>query len=186
MPKNKIILWFGLWVAVMLIIVVLTQPKVRPLKIDTISFGTTESAELYFKNVRAFYYATSEEGGGIMDVYRMNTLFEDSIGNFLPFAFYNNWRSNEAFVRIDTNYILKKNYSYVILDSAGVKRDSLAFPAMYNESQFEFARTIYQGLNRKYRIALVSGKNEPHWLTESNIKATKMTLKDYFRLVGKL
>ncbi len=169
----------------MVILVVVTQPDERPEKIDIVGFDTTESAELYFKNMRSFYYSKSEEGGGIFEVYRYKAIFEDDMPT-VHFAIYNNWRTNEAFIRIDTAAFENGTVEALRIDSAEMVRRSIILPDFQNESQYAFARDIYKILERKERLGILYKDNTEVWLTESQVKSLKQCLKDYFRLVGKL
>ena len=180
----KLLKWFIVWAFVMVVIVVLTLPDERPDKIDSPGFETTESAALYFKNVRSFYYRNNPEAEGILDVYRLKSIFSDSLPS-LPFALYNNWRTNETFIRLDTAFINVRSFSAVIADSSGIKADTIALPQMTNESQYIFARDIYKALSDKEKLGLTNGK-DIIWLSESMNLSIKRTLTDYFRLLGKI
>lgn len=171
------------WALAMVVIVVFTLPDERPDKIDTVSFETTESAELYFKNVRSFYYVNNSEAGGILDVYRLESIFKDSLVS-LPFALYNNWRANETFIRLDTAFINQREFTAILADSSGVKTDTIHFPEMSNESQYAFACDVYKALSENEKLGLVK-ENEIIWLSESMSLSIKRTLTDYFTLLGK-
>lgn len=168
----------------MVILALITLPDQRPDKLSEVSFQTTESAELYFKNVRAFYYLTREEAEGILYVYRLKSIFEDSLPT-LPFALYNNWRTNETFIRLDTGYLDLKSVEALILDSASTKSDTLFFPDPSNESQYIFARDVFRAIKEKERLGLMS-RNEVAWITESQTSSIKRTLSDYFKLLDKI
>jgi len=172
-----------IWALAMVVIVVFTLPDERPDKIDTISFETTESAELYFKNVRSFYYVNNSEAEGIFDVYRLESIFKDSLVS-LPFALYNNWRANETFIRLDTASINLREFTAILADSSGVKTDTIHFPEMPNESQYVFARDVYKALSENEKLGLVK-ENDISWLSESMSLSIKRTLTDYFTLLGK-
>ena len=184
MNNAKLLKWFIVWAAAMVVVVVLTLPDNRPDKIDSLGFETTESSELYFKNVRSFYYKNSPEADGILDVYRLESLFSDTALS-LPFAMYNNWRVNETFIRLDTAYLNVRKFSAVVSDSSGIKTDTIAFPKMTNESQYVFARDIYKALRDKEKLGLANG-NDVIWLSESMNLSVKRTLTDYFRILGKI
>ncbi len=183
--NTKLFKWFAVWLIGMIILIALTQPDVRPEKIDTIGFTTTESAELYFKNVRSFYYTTSEEGEGIFEVYRYAPMFEDDEPT-VHFAIYNNWRANEAFIRIDTAFFDSRRVKTIRLDSASAVMRDLNLPAAQNDSQYAFARDLYKGLRHKERVGILYRDGGERWLTESQEKSLKQCLTDYFKLVGKL
>ncbi len=185
MRKNKLIFWFIGWFIVMLIIGYLTQPEVYPSKLDIISFETTESAELYFKNVRAFYYEMSPEGEGVFEAYRLYASLDEKVDASLVFVIYNNWRHNLAFIRIDTNMLPTKRIDHVVSLSPEGAIDTLFLPEPINESQYNFAKEVYQATQRRNRIALIS-QNDSLWISESATGNLRKTLRDYFKLVGKL
>lgn len=168
----------------MIVLILVTLPAERPDKIDSIAFATTESAELYFKNIRSFYYQNNPEAEGVLDVYRLESIFSDSLPS-LPFAMYNNWRTNETFIRLDTAFINTREVLAVIADSSGVKTDTIQFPGMTNESQYLFARDIYKALDESEKLGLAK-ESEVIWLPASMNVSIKRTLTDYFRLLGKL
>lgn len=184
MKNTQLIKWFIAWAIAMILLVILSLPDERPAKIDTIGYGTTESAELYFKNVRSFYYRHKTEATGIFDVYRLENIFLDSVPT-LPFAIYNNWRTNETFIRLDTAFLNAKAYQGVVVDSAGIQLDTIRFPEMTNESQYLFARDVYKVLVKQQKIGLAQ-RDEIIWFSESMNRSIKRTLTDYFTLLGKL
>lgn len=186
MPVNnaKLGKWFFIWLAIMIVTVFLTLPDKRPEKIDLVGFTTTESSELYFKNVRSFYYQTADEGEGIFEVYRLESLFSTP-GHKLPFALYNNWRSNEAFVRLDTAFIKVADYDFIVIDSSNVRMDTLLFPEMTNESQYLFAKEVYKNLDSGRKVGFYRS-DSTYWMLESTANSVKRTLTDYFRLLDKI
>jgi len=185
MRKNKLIFWFIGWFIVMLLIGYLTQPDVYPSKLDIISFETSESAELYFKNVRAFYYEMSTEGEGVFDAYRLSASLDEKVDASLVFVIYNNWRHNLAFIRIDTNKLDNKRIDHLVSLSAEGKIDTLLLPEPLNESQYTFAKDVYLAAQSKNRIALIT-QNDSLWISESDAVNLRKTLRDYFKLIDKL
>lgn len=168
----------------MAILAILTLPDERPDKLEQASFDTTESAELYFKNVRSFYYYSKEEAEGVLYVYRLKSIFSDTVPT-LPFALYNNWRTNETFIRLDSAYFHGKRFDAVIADSAGVVTDTIPFPKAYNESQYLFARDVFRAIEANRRLTVLFEENKS-LVTESQVTSIKTTLKDYFKLLDKI
>lgn len=183
--NNKIKIWFAVWLAATVILIAVTQPDSRPDKLDHVGFSTTESAELYFKNVRAYHYFYAREGGDIFDVYRLKALFSGGDPPVLPFTVYNNWRVNEAFVRLDTAY-LDARFTAAVIDSAGSGARAVSFPEMYNESQYLFAVEVYRALRDEKELGLFSPSKDTLWIRGEQRKALKRTLTDYFKLTGSL
>lgn len=184
MPRLSLPQWFVVWLVAVLVLIVVFQPAERPSKIDVVSFETTESAELYFRNQREFYYRTTEEGEGAFAVYRLNTVFEDSSAS-LPFAIYHMRRANRAFVRLDTARIDLRRYRSVSIDCGDEPAENVAMPGPYNEEQYRFAATLYQRLDEGCSVTLI-GANDRVELDPSQLKSVKRVLRDYFRLIGKI
>ncbi len=169
----------------MIIFIILSQPDSRPSKFDEISFNTTESAELYFKNVRSFYYNLDAEGEGTLNAYRLSALYEDTLTLGVRFIIYDHWRQNLAFIRVDTNYYNLSQTPYLLSASAKGNLDSISIPNQYNESQYMFARDIFFAARQRNRIGFPN-KTDTLWLAESDLANIKKTLRDYFKLVGKI
>jgi hypothetical protein len=184
MPKLSLTQWFALWMLAMLILIVVTQPTSRPDRLDDIEFQTTEGAEIYFRNVRAYHYLQKEEASGILDVYRLKALYSDSAYAVLPFAIYNNWRANEAFVRLDTAY-LDKQWSAVLRDSLSYSH-IISLPEMDNESQYLFAVEVYRSIRDEFPLAMISANGDTLRLEGEARKLAGRVLADYFKLVGRL
>lgn len=179
------IIWFSAWLALMILIVFLTQPDSRPSKFDEVSFDTTESAEIYFRNVRSLYYRFREEGGGAFDAYRFSALYEDTLAFGVRFVIYNSWRQNMAFIRLDTNYTKFLEHDFLVSASANGSIDSIPTPDEYNESQYEFAKNIFLAARSKNRIGFPK-KGDTLWVSESEMASIRKTLRDYFKLIGKI
>jgi hypothetical protein len=186
MQKLSLKQWFALWICAMVMLIVLTQPDERADKINTISFDTTESAQRYFTNVRSFYYHLTDEGQGMLQVYRLKTLFQNTSQTFIPFAIYDNWRTNEAMIRIDTARLDTQMWTSLKAVSPKGDVSEITFPDSWNESQYEFARVVYLALKSECSFSLVkaSGIEEP--LSPAAMRDAKRTLTDYFHLTGKI
>lgn len=185
MGKNKLIIWFSAWLAFMILLVLITQPDSRPSKFDEVSFQTTESAEIYFRNVRSLYYNFREEGGGTFDAYRLSALYEDTLAFGIRFVIYNSWRQNMAFIRVDTNYTKFLESDYLVSASANGDIDTIPAPDEYNESQYEFAKNIFLAARSKNRIGFPQ-KADTLWVSDSDMVSIRKTLRDYFKLIGKI
>lgn len=184
MFNSKLAKWFLVWLLLMVIIIIAFQPESRPEKIDFVSFNTNEADELYFKNIRLFYYSTREEGHGAFDVHRLNSLMntDDLV---LPFAIYHSWRVNEAFIRLDTAFTSDYSGAILLKDSAGVRIAVSDLPQADNVSQYQFAKTTFKILREKSKLG-IEHDGRDLWLNESASKSVRQCLKDYFKLTGKL
>jgi hypothetical protein len=184
MFNSKLAKWFLAWVALMVLVIIVFQPESRPEKIDHVSFNTNEADELYFKNVRLFYYSTNEEGAGAFEVHRLNSL-KEAEDMILPFAIYHSWRANEAFIRLDTAFSNLYAGAVLLKDSAGVQLVISELPEPDNVSQYHFAKTAYKALREKSKLG-IQHQGKDIWLTETGSRSVRQCLKDYFKLTGKL
>ncbi len=186
MQKLSLVQWFALWLFAMVILIIFTQPEDRIIKINTLSYGTTESAQLYFSNVRSFYYAQVPEGEGMFDVYRLKSLYQNAPHTFIPFAIYDNWRLNEAYIRIDTTFLDTRKWNAVKAESPDGEIRTIEFPEPLNESQYEFARDLYYALKSETTFSIISDAGVEFPISPAAMRASQRTLTDYFRLTGKL
>ncbi len=184
MFNSKLTKWFFVWVAVMMIAIIALQPESRPEKIDTLSFDTNEADELYFRNVRLFYYSTKDEGAGVFEVHRLKSI-ENAEELILPFAIYHSWRANEAFIRLDTAFTAAYSGAVLVKDSSGVQVSISELPGPDNVSHYNFAKTVFKALREKSKLGL-QYQGADIWLTETGTKSVRQCLNDYFKLIGKL
>lgn len=188
MRKNRILTLFFFWLLAMIFLIILTLPDERPDKFDSISFNTTQSSKLFFRNVRSYYYQSREEAGGTMEAFRLNSRNKDTLYPSLNFTIYMVWDANLAFIRLDTHNTVYRHYSSLLLEDPNVGSvDTLALPQADNDSQYLFAKTVYKALDSEMKLFLKSPNKEkvisPHDKDGSSIKTI---LYDYFRLIGKL
>lgn len=186
MHKVKLAHWFFIWLAGMFALVWLTQPDERPDKLEEISFSTTSPSELYFKNVRSFYYRLTEESEGILNAYRLKSLYDSDEEILLPFVIYHNWRTKEAYIRLDTNYLMAQESAAHLLIDHAQSADSIRFPDFTHDSQFSFARAVYRAIRDEKDILISGSDNRMVALSGQNRISAKRILTDYFKLIEKL
>ncbi len=184
MKRLSLTHYFAGWLLLMLLIVLLTLPDERPDPLDHIGFDTTRSSEMYFHNLRSYHYRQSEEAGDIFEVYRLKSLHDNEEVALLPLAIYKNWRSHEAFIRLDTAQKYPSWHAVVAenADSAFV----IDRPDWSNESQFHFARALHRSMEGDARMALLPEPGDTLWLSQDERSALRVVLRDYFKLVNKL
>lgn len=177
---------FILWLLAMLLLIVFTLPNERPDKLDNPQFGISESAQLYFNNVRSYYYNGAEEGDGMFRVYRIKSAGGSDALCGLSFSIYENWRSNEAFIRVDSTRFPTGNWSAIIFEKPDETKSIIPAPEVYNESQLLFARDLYRQLCREYTNVHMLHAKDTCTLSAETVKAWRRTLSDYFKLTGAL
>lgn len=187
--RGKLWLAFSAWFLIMVVIVIFTLPDSRLSKLERISFATPSSAQLFFKNVRSFYYNKNEEGGGVFDAYRLNSLLEEPQQSKIHFVIYQNWRQHKAFIRVDTALTTIENQPITWTVESDSNSDTLNWPSGKNEEQFSFAAAIYRVLSEsEATLFVLSPEGDKVTLFEDQQARTRtrLILRDYFRLTNRL
>jgi hypothetical protein len=183
---NKLMRWFALWMGAMLLFVLLTQPAERPDKLADASFTTSESAQMYFTNVRSYYYLSTEEGNGRFRVHRYKPMTEQTDSCFIPLVIYDHWRANEAFIRWDTTLLRPSGVLEIRCECRDEAPVTLLPPDGTTESEYYFARDLYRTALPDCRVALVSSGGMLCEVAGTSLRNTRRVLTDYFKLLGKL
>ncbi len=183
MHKLKLIHWFFVWLGAMILLVILTQPDHRPDKLDKEGYGTTRSSVMYFQNIRSFYYLKSEEAGGLLDAYRLKSLYETPEEAGIPFVIYHNPQSKEAFIRVDTAFVFDR-FTILQIDMDTMKMN-VPFPGADQESQYVFGKLVYRVLRDDGALFLRDESGNQIAISGQTKIQIKMTLTDYFKLIDK-
>ena len=179
--RNPLVKWFVIWILGMSTLIVFWYflgPKGRPISMQEVDCSTTQSSELYFKNIRSYFYQLEEHPESGFKIYRLKSSLETE--SHLPLMIVHNWRMNEAFVLIDQEkgielplQLIEQNGETVSLNNGST------------DANYRFAAILYHIIDEEADFQLLSGKLEIQ-LSESEKKKLKRTLYDYFKLVGKL
>lgn len=150
---------------------------------------TTAPSRLYFKNVRASDYASTEEDASRADIYRFRDFPDTAAAPMLLPVIVDNWLEDEAYVRFAT-IPYPQGYArplQLIGQTAG-QPDTLTLNATDPAAQLAFAERLYRMLKRNGRISIVT--TDPNsrslGLDESGQQWTLTVLEDYLRLVERL
>lgn len=185
--QSKLKKWFFYWGIAMLAIVIcfaIFQPA-KKIDLQAVDFTTTQSSELYFKNMRSYFYDKTDHDAANFKIYRIGSREIDSTKNKLSFMLLSNWLQSECYVMAESGLVdfkeenIQLNYKHP--DSSG----TLLLSDHDNYSHYVFAAKLYEQLDKNAALYLKHSKN---WIefTESEKKSLKKTLSDYFKLVGKL
>lgn len=181
--KNPLMRWFLFWLGLTLIALLLFGifgPKGRSISIEEVSFQTNQSSELYFKNMRSYFYDMEEHKESDYLMYRLGSRALDS--NKLSFVILRNWKMSEAYILLESDIIEKENEEFLIETSSG---DTIRLKGPDSESQYIFAAQLYSELSKGLSATIIQNEQRLDF-TESELKSLKTSLKDYFKLVGKL
>ena len=150
------------------------------INLNEINFKTTESSEIYFRNLRAYFYDKEERQDANYLLYRINSREIDSTKNKLNFVLVNNWLIDESYIIAEG--LNKEGLISCKADNADVK---IQLAAADNEANYIFAAQLFETLSKKIPIYLINGTDTIAF-TQAEQVSLKTTLKDYFKLVGKV
>lgn len=181
--KNPLVRWFFIWIGAMVFFMFIYGvfgPKGRRISLTEINFKTTQSSELYFKNLRSYFYSKEEHPESGFLIYRLESTSSDS--NKLGFDLIHNWRMQEAYI-LATSAVLNLEMDQLVLLSN--TKDTILLEARDAESEYSFAAKCYAQLTMEKELSILNGESKVP-LTEREKKSLQKTLVDYFRLVGKI
>ena len=172
----------------MVLILAFTMPSMRPIDLEEVKFHTTESSELYFKNIRTYFYEIWDDPKSGFVHYRIKSRNQSSDQPSVNFVILNNWRFDEAYVFAEGNEALETLEGLTL--SIVTKSDSSAFHfnQFTNYEHWLLAGSVYMALNNQETRFWLSSDREvvEIYRGEDERKSLQKTLNDYFKLVGKI
>ncbi len=194
MKNKKVTLkkFFIAWFAVMLVLVIIYFPEDRGIVISEPDFHVTESQEIYFKNIRQSHYVkqTDEQAG--FDLYTIRSAEKDSSVSTFTFTIVNNWRADEAFIRMmPMPALFEQDPEKMILlcsEYGSDQKDTLHLLGRSSYDHYLFAAQLYMKIIDDYTFEVVNevGETMPVLARGEHRLSVKKTLKDYFKLTGKI
>ena len=154
-----------------------------------IDFSTSDASELFFNNVRQIFYDLEEQESTNLKIYRIKTRTKDEDHPAINLALVNNWRFDEAYLLIEPVGVLnKKNEIEIQWHSANSdKSGSYTFKIRGSNKQdhVKFAGHIYESLRQKHQLHYQHrGESLPILHTEREREAFRVSIEDYYRLIG--
>lgn len=182
--KNKLAKWFALWALIMIVGLTLFAvfgPQGKKIDLKEIGFDTSQSTELYFKNVRAYFYDREIDSASSFNIYRINSRNRDGVSD-IQIGLLHNWRMSQCYVLLESEkYDLNGEEVFLVKSDSTI---SLSLPSN-SELHYRFAATLFESLSAEQEFELRVG-DKPLELSESQKTSLKQSLKDYFKLVGKI
>ncbi len=183
--KKYFLYWLGGMLGVVVLFIVFGT-KVKKIDLKSINFYSTESAELYFKNIRSFSYEREENEEARFILYRIKTREKDTLVPTINFMLVSNWLQDENYIIAEPwpNELLNLGIMWQSKDSSGV----IELNNKDVESNYIFAATFYEQLAAESKFYYLNddGVKQELIFSEDQRKSLNKTLKDYFKLVGKI
>ena len=168
----------------MLFLLECTNPKDSHIDSERPQFSTTESAELYFKNVRQYYYDMEELNG--KNLLRLSKSQPKVLYPNITLQITMDWRTDQAFLTLDENEFFPKNGVTEVYtsDSTGVK-EFIQFKQRDRNEAFATIARLYKSILNDHKLYVtLDGERYPLLHIKQDREAFRVTAYDYYRLVG--
>lgn len=179
---------FFFWMLGMLVLISLFAafgPEGKKINLKTVEFTTTESASIYFKNIRSYFYDQESYKDGSYVLYRIDSRELDSSKNKLNAVIVRNHLQNQCFIRFESGLVkldqepLRLAWQHA--DSSGIVQLSSAD----SFGHYILAADLFEKLDLEADVSLLMQEKRIPF-KEKEKKSLRKSLYDYFRLVGKL
>jgi hypothetical protein len=185
--KNKLQFLFIGWFLTMLILLIIFFPEDRPIRLDKVNFHVAEPEELFFKNVRSYYYDFEKREDANFHLYRIKTRNKDTTKPGITFFIANNWLNDEAYIMVEPNSAVDTTKSLEVRYAvSGSDWDTISLNTPNSYNNYLFAGKIYLAMTEDARFEILNGGETREIFGPENRPSVKKTLKDYFKLVGKM
>jgi hypothetical protein len=176
---------FGLLV---LVLVACNPDKQTQVDQSEITFKTTDSSKLYFKNIRQSYYDLEEMEAAKLEIFRFKKRAQGDERPVINLSIVNNWRYDEAYILLEPNELVQQDTLKVRWKSAdGLKTDSIIYSRGNKTDIVKFADQVYQQIQSKSEFEIELEGNWKQFLNESlDREAFRITMFDYYKLVQRL
>lgn len=160
----------------------LFAPTPQPVDWSEINFHTESSSEIYFHNMRSYYYRIDEREKAPFILYRLK---RGGSGN-LSFMIIENRNADEAYVYCEWGDIFNEmDNPQVFFGKDTIPEEN--FVQFNNEDHYRFAARCYRSLLLREQITIRDRYNVVNQLfaDKKQQKNALILLEDYFKLVKK-
>lgn len=177
-----------IFVVLLLTLSLLFAPTLKPVDFKEINFKRTESAQLYFNNIRSFYYDISPDPRSGFILYRLKRRNIDTTQVWLQFMIVNNRNSNESYIYADLNLAHEQWDNPRVLIQRQPQPISVSLRDLNNEDHFLLAVDVFNALLANERMFLLNGADtvKELYATKTENFTAAIALEDYFKLINKL
>ena len=155
---------------------------------SVITFKTDYASNLYFKNVRQFYYEFEEMEAAKLNIFRLKKRETASDFPVINLAIVNNWRYDQAYLLLEPNaFIEDGDRIKVKWVGEGGQQGEVHYEKGNNTKQVAFADSIYEQIQKGSTFSVeIKGFWEPWLNTQRTLDAFRITVFDYYKLVKRI
>ncbi|MGI9542226.1 MAG: hypothetical protein ACR2MX_03145 [Cyclobacteriaceae bacterium] len=147
------------------------------------NFNTTDASELYFKNVRQYYYDLEEQDG--QNMFSLGNRNQEASYPNLILIITMDWRKDQAYLSLASSPYFSEDSPIEVQALARERDEHHKLVSRDKVETFAFVTKIYQSiLNEQKLYVLIDDKQYPLFANESDREAFRITAFDFYRLVG--
>lgn len=163
----------------------LFAPQPKPVSIYDISFATTSSSKLYFKNVRSYYYDIIHDNKSRFTFYKLKRRSRDTLTPLVQFEIIDNPLADEAYLYAKINPLNRDSLKLVTTHLDSIVKVKLSL--MNNEAYYKLGAIVYRALIHNNPVYLTDGNDTIKQLYTTKLENlnAEIVLEDYFKLVSK-
>jgi hypothetical protein len=163
-------------------------PELKPVDIKQPSFTYTSSSQLYFKNIRSFYYNIYPDQKSKFTIYKIKRRERDSSKVWLQFNIIQNQLMDEAYIYADLNSLNEQWVDPQVILSNRERDKRISLLNLNNERHYQLAAAVFNQLLSNDPIFLMNGNDtiQELYATKSTNFSASIALEDYFKLINKL
>ncbi len=177
-----------IFIIVLLSLSFLFAPTLKPINLKEINFHRNESAQLYFNNIRSFYYDISPDPRSGFILYRLKRRNIDTTQVWLQFMIVNNRNINESYIYANLSLAHEQWDNPRVLFEKQTQTVQVSLNDLNNEAHFLLAEDVFNALLANERMFLINGNDtvKELYATKSENFTAAIVLEDYFKLIDKL
>lgn len=153
-----------------------------------ITFKTSDSSKLYFKNIRQSYYDFEEMEAAKLEIFRFKKRVLADDQPVINLSIVNNWRYDEAYILLEPNGFIQQDTLRIRWTNEDGLHNGSAEYAKGNKTEIvKFADAIYQQIQNKSKFEIeIEGAWKPIFDNTLAKEAFRITMFDYYKLVQRL
>jgi hypothetical protein len=169
------------------LLVLLTSCKIdsdKKVNLEGFNFKTGDDTEIFFKNVRQYYYDLEEKKTAKLNVFRYEDRVVEADHPLLNLALVINYTEDEASLILEpANFNSDTSIRLQLKDNKN-SVEELSLTEFNRLGMLKFINGIYEALLTRKRISVevAPGKFEPILEDEKEREAFRITVSDYYRL----
>ncbi|MFY0591702.1 hypothetical protein [Roseivirga sp.] len=155
---------------------------------SAITFKTDDASNLFFKNVRQFYYEVEEMEAAKLNIFRLKKRELSNDQPVINLAIVNNWRYDEAYLLLEPNGVVKENESLEVKwRNPNGESGEIQYANGNKTEQVAFADGIYAQIQQGSTFTIkVQEEWKPFLDLEKTREAFRITVFDYYKLVKRI